>query len=108
MSQNDRLYLLTSHLCSACGSRILEGDDGAFHCSGCGAVGQTHDEICFCGHIIPAIGQPFECIKNPNPSPAMPAQVVIRERPVLNEHEIKQSPVRPRLHVADTGLSMIF
>lgn len=107
MLQDDRLFCLTDHLCRECGSRILEADDGLFICSMCGSTGKTHIDVCFCGSEIRQIGKVFECVKNPSPNPVMPAQVVIRERLVLNEPEIKQSPVKPRAHVDDTSYSMI-
>jgi hypothetical protein len=50
-------------------------------CADCGAstVG-SHEEICCCGIDAGSYNKPFQCVKNPEPTPEFPSQIIVAER----------------------------
>lgn len=79
---------LIPHACKHCRGRLLrrENPDGAVvvRCAECGAsAAGEHDALCYCGVEVRGHGRVFECIENPSVSPAMPQQVLVREKPLV-------------------------
>lgn len=102
---DDRLFVLTSHVCRLCAGRILEADNGEFVCADCAATGKRHDDLCACGIDLPALGRVFECVPNPKKTADMPSEIVFRERPAVQKAEARI--LKPRPDVMDTSYAMI-
>lgn len=91
MSGSDSPWDLTDHLCGACLGRVLVAPSAAsggrplkYLCSNCGArgeaaAGQAHPSICACGMKVGNRDAGIRCVKNPNPRPEMPGEIVVRE-----------------------------
>lgn len=70
-------WALTSHCCRLCLGRILEAN-GSVMCADCGAEACGRPEsLCACGVMSEAKRRLFRCTRNPSPSPASPALIVV-------------------------------
>lgn len=84
------LFSLENHVCRQCFGRLLSTDAGAgdgsrrYVCSNCGvcATGMSPDVLCACGMRLKQRGPGggddagVRCGPNPNPTPALPSQIV--------------------------------
>lgn len=74
-----------NHACRHCGGRLLVRENAdatsVVRCPQCdaSAVG-VHDSLCCCGEEVSGLGRVWECFVNPNPTPANPNIVLVRER----------------------------
>lgn len=102
MTESMRFHRKTDHVCRKCFARVFkcvdEAGDHWVECSNCGyAKKSTRPEsICSCGYKLRVKGQhvskwpnaKFRCRKNPNPTPEMPAQIIVIH--TGDEHEQEQ------------------
>lgn len=68
----------TDHACRFCGGRVMARGVER-RCHNCGASTMTGivKDICGCGLASAPGRYPFRCERNPNPTPANPAAVII-------------------------------
>ncbi len=94
-------WSVADHACRRCGGgRVLVKRRGtrvvAARCAECGASGEGgHESICCCGAAFGVAGKLLECYRNPSVSPAVPYEVMVRERvtEVIDEPVRKSRPV---------------
>jgi LSD1 subclass zinc finger protein len=75
-----KYFELSDHVCRFCLGRILHRGATAVRCADCGATADSMDRICACG-VREKSGKPLglKCVPNPNPSPAVPFEVIVGE-----------------------------
>jgi hypothetical protein len=93
---------LVDHACQHCLGRVLvrraRGKTIEARCAECGAhsFGEIVD-VCCCGATCGTIGHVLECFRNPNVSPTLPQEVLVRERPAVERRaEGRAKPVGTR------------
>jgi hypothetical protein len=90
---------LSDHACRQCLGRVLQRRLGGVvveaRCAECGSAGSGGAaSICCCGAEAGTLGKILECFRNPDITPAVPQEVLVRERPVT-EKPSEQRRVRP-------------
>lgn len=85
-----RLWEIVDHACRHCSGRLVRSakyEGSVVHrCCECGAsVDGDNENLCWCGAEVLGHGKIFECFPNPNKSPAIPQEILVRERPVIKE-----------------------
>lgn len=71
------LWALTEHSCRHCLGRVLERD-GEFRCANCGvAVSGVVEDLCWCGFEVKGRNAGWRCVRNPNPRPAVPDEIIL-------------------------------
>jgi hypothetical protein len=85
-------WKISEHVHRECLGRLLFRRDGRrtiVRCAKCGAEAEGEIEgMCCCGIEVKTFGKMFECIRNPDPTPGFPAEIVARERP-------RAPPIKP-------------
>lgn len=84
-TRRDGRWSLVHHACRHCMGRLLQRQhaDGTteHRCCECGASVQgDHSGLCWCGVEVGVHGKVFECVPNPQRTPAKPQEVLVRER----------------------------
>jgi len=79
---------LVDHACRHCMGRVLvrthKGIPLEARCAECGARADAgHAEICCCGAECGRAGFVLECFRNPEITPAVPQEVLVREKLVI-------------------------
>lgn len=79
---------LVEHACQHCLGRVLvrrkRGVTVEARCAECGAHSfEGIADVCCCGAQCGTIGHVLECFRNPAPTPALPQEVLVRERPII-------------------------
>jgi hypothetical protein len=77
-------WKLVDHCCAECLGRIVVrrfNDRHEYRCADCGHVGyDSHEAVCVCGREVRGMGAVFECFVNKEKSPALPNEIMVRER----------------------------
>lgn len=97
-------WMLVDHACRSCMGRVLvrmeRGQVAESRCAECGNKAEGHyTEVCCCGAEAGTMGRILECFRNPAVSPAVPQEVLVRERAI----EAKPLPPRVPKPVGDKG-----
>lgn len=91
---------LVDHACRNCLGRVLvrrdhKGEPVETRCAECGTrAAGGYLEICCCGADCGALGRVLECFPNPEVTPAVPQEVLVRERPI-EATDIERRTARP-------------
>jgi hypothetical protein len=94
------LWEIVDHACKHCLGRLVRSEKlkgSAVHrCCECGASEDGDNEnLCWCGAEVLGQGKIFECFPNPNKSPSVPQEILVRERPIIKgDKTLKQAARR--------------
>lgn len=81
---------LIDHACNRCFGRLLEREDAeatdpekrwVYRCAECGHSGYGSAHSVCCCRVALGGQHGWECVANPEPSTAMPQEVLVRQRP---------------------------